>query len=405
MKNKYLAGLVGLLFVLTRVYIWVAKPVGFTQITDVYMPYAHLWASGMKPYLEQWYEYPPATIPLFYLPHLVDMTTLKQPLHLDYGIAYRGILLLIDMGLFALIILSLKKFKVKPSVFAGALIYYCLATAKAHDFIYDSMDLVFIGAVIIGIMAPLLIKGVRGQIVEWLAFFLGIALKLINGPLGLVYAVFEKKGLKKLVLIVALTGMAVWILPLVMYRSSMRVMLVYHTNRGLQVESVPAQIVALVNRFTNTESYNNDYKSVNIDGPISQKVKQVDDRLFFPVLLLYVLWAARIAWKSKLNQQTELRLMMTIGFFLCFMLFGKVLSTPYHLWLIPLIALIPFKSLKQQLSFTLPSLFMVVISMTLIPNLPIGIFNVHLLIGVTRSMIIAYLLWKTIRIINFRKAL
>jgi hypothetical protein len=220
-----------------------------------------------------------------------------------------------------------------------------------------------------------------------------------------VYAAFERQNLKRLILTVAVSGFIIWSIPLATFRSSLAVMLVYHSIRGLQVESVPAQIAATINRFTNTETYNNLNRSVNIAGPVSTQVKKVFDILFLVSLLTYTGWATRMAWITPKAKQAPIRLALTTGFLFCFMLFGKVLSTPYLLWQMPLLSLYPFKSLRQQLMFTIPSLVMVVISMTGVPNYPIGIFTLHLFIGILRSLLIAYILWQSIRLVRAELAL
>ncbi|OGV96065.1 hypothetical protein A2W24_00820 [Microgenomates group bacterium RBG_16_45_19] len=395
--------LIGLLLVVSRLYIWQAKPTDFSQITAVYMPYAHLWAEGLKPYLEQWYEYPPATIPLFYLPHWIDLKTMTFSWHLNYGLAYRGLIFWVDMGLVGLIIVWLKKLKVKAPIIWGGLIYYALATAKAHDFIYDAMDLVFVAAVVIGITAPKL-WGRAGQFIEWLGFFLATALKLINAPLLVVYAVMERSNRKKLLINLFAAGLIVWLLPLLIFRSALAVMLVYHGQRGLQVESVPAQIVLLINRFSHTENFEQKYQSITLIGPISEQVTQIFNWLLPIMVISYLIWGTRAAVKIRLSDQHQARVALTLVYFFGFMLVGKVLSTPYLLWQIPLLALYPFKSLKQQLAMTGPALIMIAISMTPIKNTNLGWIDVHLLIGWGRSVIIAYLLVASIFLVNQLKA-
>ena len=156
----------------------------------------------------------------------------------------------------------------------------------------------------------------------------------------------------------------------------------------------------MINRWSQTESYQVLYQSVNLIGPISSQLTKVFDWLLILAVFSYILWGARKAWTIKPAKQTEAKLALTFGYFFCFMFFGKVLSTPYLLWQIPLLALYPYKSLREQLLLTIPSFVMIAISMTSIPNFELGLINLHLLIGLTRSGIIAYLLWRSIRLVK-----
>lgn len=385
-----------IIFIATRWFIWTYRPIEFTEIIYSYMPYAHLWASGTQPYLEQWYEYPPGTIPLFYLPHKIDMATLEQRWHVNYLTAYRGILLVVDIGLFSLIWLTLKRLKLPIQILTISLLYYCLATAKAHHFIYDSMDLTFALGLTMSVVMPILLTKKWGSFWSWFGFFLATVLKYINAPLAIPYAVLERHDLKGLLIRGTLAFLLIWALPLSIYRTSLSVSLVYHRQRGLQVESVPAQIAATINRFTKSEHYEEVYKNYDVAGPVSTKIKHIYTWLFPLALVLYTGWTSIVSFKSKQVRHDRLRIVITLGYIYCFMFFANVLSTPFLLWQIPLVALLPLKTWKRQLLFIIPSLIMISISMTSIPNLPLGIFSVHLLIGWVRSALIFGLFCLTI---------
>lgn len=380
-----------ILFILTRVIIWIYNPVEFTEIIYSYMPYAHLWASGDQPYLDQWYEYPPATIPLFYLPHVIDMSTHDTPFHLNYANAYRGTLLLVDIGIFIMIWKTLKKTTKHRAVFVGALIYYILATTKAHDFIYDTMDLTFAAAITLSVAAPILFKNKLSSFGTWLGFFLAFALKFVNAPLAFTYAVLERRNIRRLLLSGCLAFLLVWGVPLAKYRTSLSVTLVYHQMRGLQVTSTPAVIASTIDHITDTETFVEKYKNYEITGPYSDRIKRIFDILFIASIISFIGYTTKVAFFTKEEQAYSTRLHFTLGYVLLFMLVGKVQSTPFLLWQIPLIAIYPFKSLKDQLFFTLASLAIIISSMTKIPNLPVGIFSVHLFIGWLRTGLFAFL--------------
>jgi hypothetical protein len=400
MKIKLPSVFLIFLFVVTRLFIWVYRPVEFTEIIYSYMPYAHRWAAGEVPYLQMWYEYPPATIPLFYLPHLIDMGSIGMPIHLNYLQAYRGMLLLIDIGLFVLIWKTLRKYKAAESVFAGGLIYYALATAKAHHFIYDTMDITFAAALSLTIAAPLLWPTMKGHLISWLGYFLAVSLKLVNAPLALVYVLLERKNLKRLLLTGIVAGTLVWLLPLAYFRSSLQVMLVYHQIRGLQVESAPAVIVSTVDAFTHSEQFIEAYKNYEVAGPVSDKVKRIFDVLFPAALLTYLIYASLKAYRLTEKQRDLMRHYLTLLYVFVFIISAKVLSTPFLLWHIPLLAMLPHKTLTKQLSFTIPSLIIIIMSMSPIPRFPVGIFTMHHIIGWIRTGFFAYLTVATVLLIE-----
>jgi hypothetical protein len=398
MSKKIKYWLIGL-FVITRVYIWVSKPIEFTDVVHNFMAYAHLWASGDRPYLDQWYEYPPGTIPLFYLPHLIDVGTLGDPWHLDYAQSYRGIMLVTDLLLFWLIWKVLEKRKVGGQVFVTALIYYSLITAKAHHFMYDKIDLMFAAASVFGVVSPILVKKERvSSFLAWWGYFVSVALKLVNIPLGLVYALTQRKDIKRLILGMTAAFIVTLALPILYYRSSLLVIYEYHKQRGLQVESVPAVISLTVNKFTNTENFAEVYKNYDVVGPISEKVKKVYDVVFPGSLILFLWYATKLILKNtKKTDRFTTDLYLSVGYIFVFMLTSKVLSTPFLLWHIPFLAVYPFKRLSTQLKFLIPSFVIIASSMTKIPDLSWGLVNLHLVIGWIRSGLFLWILYSWLK--------
>ncbi|MFZ5376436.1 MAG: hypothetical protein ACOZAN_02070 [Patescibacteria group bacterium] len=418
MSKKITLLVIGL-YLLSRLFVWVFRPLAFTEIIYSYMPYAHLWASGETPYLKHWYEYPPATIPLFFVPHLVDKYTYETPIHLSYLQAYRLQLLLIDFGLFALIWRVLKKYQKISRLQLVSLIYYIFVTSKAHHFIYDTMDLSFVAAITMGLVAPLLIRREGlSKLLSWLGYFLAVALKYINAPLGFVYALLEF-DLSKLSFFFAknkslianissniktncsqlrsvfLTGikpgllamtalLLVWGLPLFYFRSSLQVSLVYHQGRGLQIDSAAGSMVRLINEFSESEKIVERFKNYDIVGPVSQQFLSAIETIFPVSIAFFLLYASFLIFKYRqfsASHKSWLAVYLTILFFLIFMLSGKVLSTPFLLWLLPLLALYPFKDIRQQLSFLLPSALIIVMSMTGWPDTDLfSLIHLHVIL-------------------------
>lgn len=394
LKSYYFVLIIGL-FILSRLFIWVYRPMNFSEITYSYMPYAHLWASGVKPYLEQWYEYPPATIPIFYLPHLIDSNTWGTSFHIDYGNAYRGLVLLIDIALFAFIWQVLRKTQRKLWQRVMSLVYLIIVTAKAHHFLYDTLDWIFAASMLLAAAAPVVAKNQHFKaFFGWFGYWLGVGIKLINGPLGAIYAFLDIKNWKRTLFWMALTAGLVWGLPLILYRSSLQVMLVYHNQRGLQVDSVGAVISRVINLFTSSEVIQELYKNYEISGPISTHILNILEIIFPLSLGVFVLFSWYVISRTIQKKQDLLRIHLTFGYILVFLVFSKVLSTPFLLWHLPFVAVYPFRNFKSQFWWQLSSFLLIVMCMSPLPFINWGALHLPTLIHVLKSiLLIVWLIW------------
>lgn len=402
MKRTWLfVSIILVLFFLSRLYIWTNRPLAFSEIIYSYMPYAHLWASGTKPYLQQWYEYPPATIPLFYIPHVVDMSTRFTQFHLNYLESYRLELLLIDVSIFGILLAALFKLQKKKVFIFVAACYYMLVTARAHDFLYDTMDLAFIAAVTFGVLAPVLFDKWKGKLFSWVGFFLGVALKYVNAPMAAIYFFIERKKLKQTLLLSFLGFLLVWAVPFFLYRSSILVSLVYQNIRGLQIDSAAAIVVRTANVFTKSEHVIEVYKNYEIAGPITNSALQVM-KYFFPLsVAVFLLGSLYYLYKHSEQNKHWQMIHFTLGYIFLFCLTGKVLSTPFLIWQIPLLAVYPFKSLRTQLGFYFLSGLMIFTTMARTSNDLISVFPIPLLVGWIRTicfvLLFGWWIWLTIK--------
>jgi len=382
------------LFLLSRLLIWIFRPTGFSEIIYSYMPFAHLWASGVKPYLEQWYEYPPATIPLFYLPHVIDMAGLHHWWHLSYLQAYRLIMLLIDCSLFGLIWATLNKQKVKPVLKRDALLFYMVITAISHHFIYDTMDLAFAAGIMISVTAPFFVTQPTQSLIRWLGYFLATALKYINAPLALPFFLAEQRRRISVasILMAILAFLIIWGAPLIMFRSSLQVSLVYHQLRGIQVDSAPAILIRTIDLFTHSEKIVEVYKNYDLQGPVTDAIKPWANKFFILAITLFIGWSSYRVIINHLPVAKSFYLVITVGYLLLFLLTGKVLSRPFLIWLMPILAIYPFSNWRQQLSWFGTALLMTITTYARVPNLNIWLLPIPLLVGWIRVICLCILL-------------
>lgn len=379
-------------FIISRYMIWLFPP-EFTEIMYSYYNYARIWSEGYIPYLKHLFEYPPANIILFYIPWIIDKATI-----FTYPAVYRFILFLIDLLIFILIIKTLKKLKLKKDIVLTSLIYYILVITKAKDFVYDSMDLVFISNLFLSfVLLKLKKESWQTQFFSWFFFWLSTALKYITFPLALPYLLLRKnKNFKKEVFISFLSFLVVWGLPLIIFRTSLSVSFVYHFKRGFQVESVPANIIRLINSWTQTETYVEVFKNYDITGPVTQKLTPFLSLMFPLTMIGFLLYSLKksLVLSKNLKDEYKEKLRLALIFIFLFLLSSKVFSTPFHLWIPPLLTIYPFKSTKRRILTFLISFFMIAISMTPIPNLKFSIFDVHTAIGIARPICLLVMLYE-----------
>ena len=369
-----------LTFFISRIYVLLNPPPNYSDVFHDYRRYAEMWASGLTPYLVHLYEYPPITTPVLYLPEALNKLNIGH-----YYQNYRLQIFIFDLFISAFIIGAILKFKTKPVNKVLAIVFYNLTPMIAKDFFYEGIDWLFIGSFVIGLIY------LSKRFWFWLFFWLSTGIKLLTAPLAVV---FIDKDWKKMIL----TFILIWGLPILIFRSSLGVMFVYNNARGIKYAAFPSYVVETVNYFTHSEVRRDVPPDFEWQGPVSDKAEKVVG-LIYPLSLLLV-----IVYGRRLPKNYQSAIKISLVYFLTMFFTAKIFSQPFHLWLIPLIALFPFKSTRSQLIMMGLVMMLLIVDTTpwiklpeqlmVIKPLPLKFFSYLLL----RYVPMASLLWLSIKL-------
>jgi len=354
MNKRFIFIITFVLFFLSRLYVLKNPPPYYSDVFHDYRRYAQMWESGLTPYLKHLYEYTPATIPLLYFPQILDHFRIGH-----YYENYRFQIFILDTLIFFFIYQTIIKLKTKPISKFLALSFYLISSMIAKDFFYEGIDLVFIGSLALAIIFS------NHRLKFWFFFWLSTGIKLMSAPLVLIFLFIKKISLKKEIKNCLIGFALVWGLPLVIFRSSLSVILYLLAHRGIKYAAFPSFVVETINYWTQTETRLQQPPDFQLQGPISvmaEKVVAIVFPLSILVVLAYGLYMV-LKKRSQLNPYT-FGLKISLIYILTIFLTGKIFSQPFHIWLLPLIALYPFKSIKKQLIFIFLTFWLLIIDTT-----------------------------------------
>ncbi|MFH2062169.1 MAG: hypothetical protein ABIJ43_04220, partial [Candidatus Beckwithbacteria bacterium] len=264
-------------FFISRFYIFQNPPPFYSDVNHDYRRYAVMWTEGYTPYLKHFYEYPPTTIPLIYIPQMLQISGIG-----DFYQNFRILTFGLDFLVFLMIIKAIKYLKTSKLQKNLSLAFYLITPMIAKDFFYEGIDLVFISSLVIGIIYYLFKtkKTWLNRFWFWFFFWLSTSIKFMSVPLLAVYLYLTKLNLKKELKAISLAFLAVWGIPLAIFRSSLAVMFVFHGRRGLKYASFPSFVVETINYWTNTEIRLNKAPDFELQGPISAIAEKVVSIVF-----------------------------------------------------------------------------------------------------------------------------
>lgn len=294
------------------------------------------------------FEYPPAVIPLISLPLEIDQRGIGK-----YYQNYRIEIFVFELLFFSFLLYTVFRLPCSTKLQWSAILFYILAGVVAKDYWYEGIDLVFFGLFSLSIIWAYWKKQhiLLNRIITWALFWLSVAIKVMTAPLAIPLLMTKKLSLKREILACFLGSMLVWSLPLVLYRSSLSVFVMFHANRPMKYGAFGTYLVEVINDVTKTESRLQQGPDFPMVGPVAKKVTQGMNVVFPWAIFIVLLYGYINLSRKKLTNTETFTVFLRTSLLYLFTLFltGKTFSSPFHIWYIPLLTLYPFRSFQKQL--------------------------------------------------------
>lgn len=333
---------------------------GYSDVHQDYERYANFWRYGMTPYRKHLFEYPPGAILPIRLPLDFDQAGFGK-----YYPNYRKMVFGFEVVLFSVLLATILKRKSSYLDKYLSVGFYIVAGWLAKDFWFDGLDLIFFGTFSLALMLGYLtdLKNKFWQLLFWVLLWYSVSVKLMTAPLLVIIMLYRYKQIGFTSLInSAIGGFLVWIVPLVLYRSSLIVFILFHAGRSLKFGSFGSVLVELINDFTQTEQRINLAPDFSMAGPVSTVMLKIFTVLMIVSMLIYMYQALKFVYfkvKKTVHFNDQVLLKLVLVFLYVFFLTTKTFSSPFHIWYVPIITLITFENNEKRLIFYILSLWMI----------------------------------------------
>ncbi|MEK7458294.1 MAG: hypothetical protein AAB612_02310, partial [Patescibacteria group bacterium] len=290
------------IFLISRIWILQHPPAKFSDVKEDYERYANQWRYGLTPYREIMFEYPPAVIPLIALPLELDQRGIGK-----YYLNYRVQTFAFEILLFSAMVFCVLYIQKEANPKHAGLqdwrswipfIFYIGAGVLAKDYWYEGIDLVFLGSFTLGLMFVLVKhQTFVKRVFLWTFFWLSVAIKIMTAPLAFPIYLTKTLPWKKELLACILGGVLVWGLPVVLYRSSLSVFVVFHANRPMKYGAFGTYLVETINEYTHSEHRLMKGPDFPMVGHVATKVTAVS-KVALPIGITLVLAYAALSSKA-----------------------------------------------------------------------------------------------------------
>jgi uncharacterized membrane protein len=307
---------------------------GVHDVTDIaiYHEYASWMADGAQPYRDFAVEYPPLAIPIFRaVGHTYDITAYTRWFSFEmflFALATAMVVAAIAVRLWP---------RDRRAYFAA--VFFAVAVAATGAIIENRYD----------VAVTLIIAAVIGLLLDrqiTLAAFvlgLGFSLKLtpvVLLPFVLLFVLKQPRRFILAMLAFTFSAVAPFVPYLFMSPAGVEHVFLYHLDRPLQIESVLGAplLIAKALGLTQQVAVGYGYGSHYIEANGAHLLASLSG----PLSLLAVLVTYALIWRRRETIMSERRYVPLAVFALtvAIMVFGKVFSPQYVIWLLPALALV-----------------------------------------------------------------
>jgi hypothetical protein len=339
--------------------------VWYTDVDSVYfIPAVKAYDGKMIPYQENMeIVYPPAAWWVMYLPRFFDSRHLLNPqdpqlmsMLKSYNWGFKGEMFLCDLASFMLLFFIVKK--LRAPLAGWTVLTYTVITAILGHLLYDRLD--------VGVTFLLLAwafcwiksldpsaRSVAWSTAAYAALGLGISYKIIPVMVVPVLLLGDWKAPQRIqrlttgLIAVTLTTTLPFIIQYVISGPAVFSLFKYHSERGIQVESLYSTLMMIASLFGSDVFILSGYGSYQTSGDLSKLM------IGLSTVVMLVFLAATWIWlffrPTQLSRREGYRLA-------CYTLFAtvilaKVLSPQYFIWSLPmslLLAVDVFRRNKSQ---------------------------------------------------------
>ena len=286
---------------------------------------------GEIPYRDFFIEYPPGSFVTFIPPALLSTTAAGFVERFASEMALLLVASLVLVALTARRTGGLRAWPIPALAFTtGALMLYPVAVTRYDAFV----------AFTLAAAAWCTVLGGRYRLLGYAALGLGAAAKLVPALATVTLALVRRNGDRRVFQAawgygVFFAVLAIFFVPAYLLGGEdLTRSFAYHANRGLQVESLGASVLAKLGLVTDVRF---EYGAFEVQGPGTDLLSTLSFPMTATLLLLTSLMAYREHRMGRLDAARFPR--YAAALILAFMLGSKVLSPQYVVWLLPLVPL------------------------------------------------------------------